>query len=89
MFTKKLKLEKEHEMLIKAISEKMQCSFTDAGYCMLEKGFVFMRLLSEDNKDKINEALDLYKSDKLTADLVKTMREWWDAGQDKANKINC
>lgn len=81
IFSKKLKLNKSHKSLLKALSKEMNVPFDDMGYNIMELGFIMLRLATE-NKEKISEAFEMFEKFPEMKKMAKLMREWWEAGKE-------
>lgn len=77
MFDKKLKLSPDHKLLIKELEKELDCSFEQTGEFVMEFGFVFLRLLSEE-PNKLIEAKKIMNEDEFFSKAVKWMRECWE-----------
>ena len=77
---KKLKLRKEHKILLETLSKEFGESFEDMGYIMMEKGFVFMAMVSHGN-EKAEEMLNMYREQKEMKQFADFLRELWEASK--------
>lgn len=75
-----LKLKEEHALLLKEIATKFNITFEEAGDLMLEKGFIFMRILAEPD-EKILACCKLHQENTEMKNIIDWLYEMWKAGQ--------
>lgn len=85
---RKLKLHKDHALLFHALSNEFKLTFDDIGAFTIEKGFELFAILVEKDEVKVQEILNILRSDtEATMKLANKLNEWWEAGRQNENEI--
>lgn len=83
---KKVKLASDHRKIINQIAKQLEMTRQETTEILLEKSFVFLKMLAEQDETKFVSVFKLYQSkvmnngDNPSKQLVELVDQWWKAG---------